>query len=96
MNSLGFIDATTQTVRGAAQYLARNGAGVGLTGFFLGGAVTIIGTDQSPRTRGRRRVLWHPAGAGRKPSDIRIPLQAHFANKDGWCTPRWSMDSRAA
>ena len=26
MNSLDFMDATTQTVRGAAQYLARNGA----------------------------------------------------------------------
>ena len=43
MNSLDFIDATTQTVRGAVQYLSRNGARVGLTGFCLGGAVTIIG-----------------------------------------------------
>ena len=33
MNSLDFMDATTQTVRGAAQYLAKNGARVGLTGF---------------------------------------------------------------
>jgi len=22
-----------------------------------------------------------------KPADIKIPLQAHFANKDDWCTP---------
>src|SRR6202011_2329782 len=43
MNSLVFRDATTQTVRGAVQYLGRNGAKVGLTGFCLGGAVTIIG-----------------------------------------------------
>ena len=43
MNSLDFMDATTQTVRGAAQYLAKTGAKVGLTGFCLGGAVTIIG-----------------------------------------------------
>ncbi len=66
MNSLDFMDATTQTVRGAAQYLARNGAKVGLTGFCLGGAVTIIGATKIPRTRGRRRVLRHPAGAGGK------------------------------
>src|SRR3979411_1490272 len=33
MNSLEFMDAPTQTVRGAAQYLTRNGAKVGLTGF---------------------------------------------------------------
>ena len=53
MNSLDFMDATTQTVRGAAQYLARNGAKVGLTGFCLGGAVTIIGADQNSRARPR-------------------------------------------
>ena len=48
MNSLDFMDATTQTVRGAAQFLARNGAKVGLTGFCLGGAVTIIGATKIP------------------------------------------------
>ena len=48
MNSLDFIDATTQTVRGAVQYLSRNGAKVGLTGFCLGGAVTIIGAAKVP------------------------------------------------
>ena len=42
MGSLDFMDATSQTVRGAAQYLKRNGAKVGITGFCMGGAVTII------------------------------------------------------
>src|SRR5450432_1829874 len=41
-------DAATKTVRGAAQYLARNGAKVGLTGFCLGGAVTVIGVCKIP------------------------------------------------
>ena len=27
-----------------------------------------------------------PAAA--KPADVKIPLQAHFANKDDWCTPQ--------
>jgi carboxymethylenebutenolidase len=76
MNSLDFIDATTQTVRGAAQFLARNGAKVGLTGFCMGGAVTIIGAAKVPElTAG---VVFY---------GIKIPLQAHFANKDDWCTP---------
>src|SRR3982075_3408751 len=48
MNSLDFMDATTQTVRGATQYLSKNGAKVGLTGFCLGGAGTIIGAAQLP------------------------------------------------
>ena len=66
MNSLDFMDATTQTVRGAAQYLKRNGAKVGLTGFCLGGAVTIIGAAKDLRTDRGRGVLRHSAGAGRK------------------------------
>src|SRR5258708_26326067 len=87
MNSLDFIDATTQTVRGAAQYLARNGAKVGLTGFCLGGAVTIIGAAKiSELTAG---VVFYgiPPEQAAKPADVKIPLQAHFANKDDWCTP---------
>ena len=64
MNSLDFMDATTHTVRGAVQYLARNGAKVGLTGFCLGGAVTIIGATKIPELNGRCSVLRHSAGAG--------------------------------
>ena len=48
MNSLNFIEATEQNVRGAVQYLKRNGAKVGLTGFCMGGAVTIIGAAKIP------------------------------------------------
>src|SRR3984893_13240937 len=48
MNSLDFIDATTQTVRGAVQYLSCHRARVGLTGFCLVGAVTIIGAARIP------------------------------------------------
>ena len=87
MTSLDFMDATTQNVRGAAQYLARNGAKVGLTGFCLGGAVTIIGaTKISELTAG---VVFYgiPPEQAAKPADVKIPLQAHFANKDDWCTP---------
>src|ERR1700750_483963 len=48
MSSLDFIDATTQTVRGATQYLSRNGAKVGLTGFCPGGAGDIIRASTNP------------------------------------------------
>src|SRR3981189_3916174 len=49
MNSLDFMDVTTQTVRGAAQYLGKNGAKVGLTGFCLGGAGTILAAAKNPQ-----------------------------------------------
>ncbi|MCC8972605.1 MULTISPECIES: dienelactone hydrolase family protein [Bradyrhizobium] len=87
MNSLDFMDATTQTVRGAAQYLAKNGAKVGLTGFCLGGAVTIIGSVHVPELTAGVVFYGIPPEQAAKPADVRIPLQAHFANKDDWCTP---------
>src|SRR3569833_2110725 len=42
MNSLDFIDASSLNVRGAVQFLARNGAKVGLTGYSHNSTVTII------------------------------------------------------
>ncbi|MBI5263075.1 MAG: dienelactone hydrolase family protein [Bradyrhizobium sp.] len=87
MNSLDFMDATTQTVRGAVQYLSRNGARVGLTGFCLGGAVTIIGATKIPELAAGVVFYGIPPEQAAKPADVMIPLQAHFANQDDWCTP---------
>lgn len=75
MNSLYFMDATTQTVRGAVQYLSRNGAKVGLTGF-VGGAVTMIGATKIPEL-GRRAS---PSTASR-PSRPRRPGTSAFRCK---------------
>ena len=87
MNSLDFIDATTQTVRGAVQFLKRNGAKAGLTGFCMGGAVTIIGAAKIPELTAGVAFYGIPPEQAAKPGDIAIPLQGHFANKDDWCTP---------
>lgn len=87
MSSLDFMDATTQTVRGAAQYLSRNGAKVGLTGFCMGGAVTIIGAAKVPELGAGVAFYGIPPEQAAKPSDVKIPLQGHFASKDDWCTP---------
>ena len=82
-----YLDATTQTVRGAVQYLSRNGAKVGLTGFCLGGAVTIIGACKIPELAAAVAFYGIPPEQAAKPADIRVPLQGHFANRDDWCTP---------
>ncbi|MCB1412066.1 MAG: dienelactone hydrolase family protein [Xanthobacteraceae bacterium] len=87
MGSLDFMDATTQTVRGAAQYLARNGAKVGLTGFCLGGAVTVIGVTKIPELAAGVAFYGIPPEQAAKPADVRVPLQGHFASRDDWCTP---------
>ncbi|QDL96196.1 dienelactone hydrolase family protein [Rhodopseudomonas palustris] len=87
MSSLDFIDATTQTVRGAVNYLARNGAKVGLTGFCLGGAVTVIGACKIPELSAAVVFYGIPPEQAAKPSDVMVPMQGHFANRDDWCTP---------
>jgi len=87
MTSLDFMDATTQTVRGAVQYLKRNSAKVGLTGFCMGGAVTIIGAAKVAELSAAVAFYGIPPEQAAKPADVKIPLQGHFANKDDWCTP---------
>ncbi len=88
MGSLDFIDATTQTVRGAAQYLEKNSGKVGLTGFCLGGAVTVIGAAKIEELSAAVAFYGIPPEQAAKPSDIRVPFQGHFANRDDWCTPQ--------
>jgi carboxymethylenebutenolidase len=88
MQSLNFIDATEQTVRGAVQYLKRNGAKVGIAGFCMGGAVTVIGAAKIPELTAAVSFYGLPPAEAVKPADVRIPLQGHFANKDDFVTPK--------
>jgi carboxymethylenebutenolidase len=96
MSSLNFLEATDQTVRGAAQYLKATAAKVGLTGFCMGGAITIIGAVRIPEFSAAVCFYGLPPASVARPADIRIPLQAHFANTDDWCTPKAVDDFAAA
>src|SRR5262245_6969284 len=88
MGSLNFIDATEQTVRGAAQFLKKSAGKVGLTGFCMGGAVTIIGACRIPELSAAVCFYGIPPESVAQPADIKVPLQAHFAKLDDWCTPQ--------
>ena len=87
MNSLDFLSLTDQLVRGAARHLGKDGAKVGLTGFCLGGAVTIIGAVRVPEITAAVCFYGIPPLEAADPRDIRVPFQGHFANTDDWCTP---------
>jgi carboxymethylenebutenolidase len=87
MMSLNFLDATEQTVRGAVQYLKRNGAKVGIAGFCMGGAVAIIGSAKIPELTAAVSFYGLPPEQAVKAADVKIPLQGHFANKDEHITP---------
>ena len=87
MNSLDFLDATTQTVRGAVEYLSKSGAKVGIVGYCMGGAVTIIAGVHVPGLSAGVTYYGLPPAEAAKAADLKIPLQGHFASEDDWCTP---------
>ena len=87
MSSLDFKRSTAEEVRGAVKHLAARGGKVGLTGFCMGGAVTVIGAAHIPELSAAVDFYGIPPDAAAKPEDIRVPFQGHFANQDDWCTP---------
>lgn len=87
MSSLDFMDATSQTVRGAAQYLKRNGAKVGITGFCMGGAIAVIAAAHIREFSAAVTFYGLPSADAVKPADVKIPLQGHFASRDDWVSP---------
>ena len=87
MKSLNFLDAVDQTVRGAAQYLARTGAKVGITGFCMGGAVTVLAAARVPELSAAVTFYGLPPAGVAGPAGVKVPLQGHFANRDDYVTP---------
>lgn len=87
MNSLNFLDATDQTVRGAVQHLAKGGVKVALTGFCMGGALTVLGACRIREIAAAIPFYGLPPAEVAKPADVKVPLQGHFAKHDDWCGP---------
>lgn len=83
MEGLNFGDAATQDARGAASYLRQTGSKhVGVTGFCMGGALTLLAAMNDGAYDSA--VVWYgypPAEAG-DPGKITIPLQGHWAQRD--------------
>src|SRR5262245_15046709 len=100
MNSLNFLEATDQAVRGAALFLKRTGAKVGLTGFCLGGAVTILGACRISELSAAVCFYGLPPETVATARDIKVPLHSHFADQDDLCTPaavdKFEADLKAA
>ncbi|KPK60407.1 MAG: carboxymethylenebutenolidase [Gammaproteobacteria bacterium SG8_31] len=83
MNDLDFGDAAGQDVRGAVQYLKESGsAKVGVTGFCMGGALTLLSVVNVPEADAG--VVWYgyPPLEYIDPSKIKAPLLAHWATED--------------
>lgn len=81
MTGLDFGDAAGQDIRGAVQYLKGRAPKVGLTGYCMGGALTLLAAA-SPELDAA--VVWYgcPPLDYIDASQIKIPLQGHWATQD--------------
>jgi carboxymethylenebutenolidase len=84
MKGLDFGTAAAQDVRGAVQYLKSSGSvKVGVTGFCMGGALTLLAAVHVPEADAE--VVWYgyPPLEYIDAARIRKPLMAHWAIEDG-------------
>ena len=83
MKGLNFGDAAGQDVRGAVQRLKSSGsAKVGVTGFCMGGALTLLAAVNVPEADAA--VVWYgyPPLEYVDASKIKAPLMGHWATED--------------
>ncbi len=85
MDGLNFGDAASQDIRGAVQHLKGLGLGsgkVGITGFCMGGALTVLAATQTPEADAA--VVWYglPPLEYVDATRIKLPLMAHWATQD--------------
>ena len=84
MSNLNFGDAASQDVRGAVQALkARGCPKVGVTGYCMGGALTVLALTMAPEADAG--VVWYgyPPLEFVDASKIQAPMMAHWATQDG-------------
>jgi len=83
MTGLNFGDAAGQDVRGAVRHLKASGsAKVGVTGFCMGGALTVLSAVNVPEADAG--VIWYgyPPLEYVDATKIKTPLLGHFATED--------------
>jgi carboxymethylenebutenolidase len=84
MNQLDFVDAASQDVRGAVMHLKTAGNKVGLTGFCMGGALSLLSATMVPELDAVACWYGIPPLDFIDASKIKAPLLGHFATKDAF------------
>jgi carboxymethylenebutenolidase len=82
MTGLNFGDAASQDIRGAVQFLKARSSKVGVTGFCMGGALTLLALSMTPEVDAG--VVWYgcPPLEFIDASKIKVPVQGHWATQD--------------
>ena len=83
MQTLDWANAIVD-IRGAVQHLKRTSAKVGVTGFCMGGALTVLTSTTTPEADAA--VVWYgvPPLDYVDASKIHVPVQGHFAIEDAF------------
>lgn len=87
MNGLDFPGAVHEDIVAAKAYMKANSSGVAITGFCMGGALTIGATARLDGFAAGICFYGVPPKAFADPANINIPFQGHFGTKDDWITP---------
>jgi carboxymethylenebutenolidase len=87
MTNLNFGDAATQDIRGAVQHLKKTSPKVGVVGFCMGGALTVLSTVFVKELDAASSWYGFPPEGAADVKTISIPLQMHFAEQDQFFTP---------
>jgi carboxymethylenebutenolidase len=84
MSNLNFGDAASQDIRGAVQFLKQSSGKAGVTGFCMGGALTILAATQVPEADAI--VSWYgcPPLDYVDASKIKAPVMGHWALEDAY------------
>lgn len=88
MNDLNFCDAASQDIRGAVQYLKATGsAKVAVTGFCMGGALTVLSACFVPELDAT--VVWYgnPPAEYVDANNITKPMMGHWSMQDEFFSP---------
>jgi carboxymethylenebutenolidase len=87
MSGLNFGEAAAQDIRGAVQHLKTTGKKVGITGYCMGGALTMLSAVHVPEADAA--VPWYgfPPLEYIDASKIKMPLLGHFALEDSFFAP---------
>ncbi|CAB3790124.1 dienelactone hydrolase family protein [Pararobbsia alpina] len=86
LNELDFGDAAGQDIRGAVQYLKQQSERVAVTGFCMGGALTLLALCNIPEVSAG--VVWYglPPLEYIDASKIKVPVLGHWATQDAFFT----------
>jgi carboxymethylenebutenolidase len=87
MTNLNFGDAATQDIRGAAQYLKQDSSKIGVVGFCMGGALTVLAAMFVKEVDAASSWYGFPPEQAGDVKSISIPLQLHLAEKDASFSP---------